>query len=110
MHPKLQWTYELATSLGDAMGCGVVVGFHDDVDPLKKHVVLTFGEELGKGNYNPIQQMVHAFAKSNDCVVYRIRRPQKNVLSLEVLTKTRLSPVMNKNPLKSRDKGGTDPA
>lgn len=75
----------------------------DTVDPLKKLVVLEFKDELRKGDYRPIQTLIHGFAKSNDCVVHRIRREPKKMI-LEVLTKTRLGPVMNKNPL-TGDKG-----
>lgn len=89
------------------MGCHVGVAFQNDVDPLKKYVHLRFGDKLGKGSYNPIQQMVHAFAKLNDCTVYKIRRIGTDLLVLEVFTKTRLGPLMDKNPLKGSDKGGT---
>lgn len=85
------------------MGSTLTHSVEDTVDPLMKRVVLELGEELGKGDYRPIQQMVHAFANSNDCVVHRIRREPRRLI-LEVLTKTRLGPVMNKNPL-TGDKG-----
>lgn len=91
------------------MGCSVLVNCQDDVDPLKKNVHLKFGEAVGKGNYQPIQQMVHTFARMNDCVVQRIRRFDRDHLVLEVLVKTRHSPVMDKNPLKTGDKSGTTP-
>lgn len=103
MHPKLTWIQSLGSSLGLALGTSLTHSIEDTVDPLMKRVVLDLGEELGKGDYKPIQQMVHAFAKSNDCVVHRIRREPKKMI-LEVLTKTRLGPVMNKNPL-AGDKG-----
>lgn len=103
MHPKLTWVDSLRNSLSAAMGTSVSQTILDTVDPLMKLVVLELGEELGKGDYNPIQQMVHAFAKSNDCVVQRIRREPKKLI-LETLTKTRLGKVMNKNPLLG-DKG-----
>lgn len=98
MHPKLTWIQSLGSSLGLALGSSITHSIQDTVDPLKKLVVLELGEELGKGDYHPIQQMVHTFAKSNDCVVHRIRREPKKMI-LEVLTKTRLGTVMNKNPL-----------
>lgn len=104
MHPKLTWVMGLATSLGDAMGCSVSATEHGDVDPLKKYIHLRFSDRLGKGDYAPIQRMAHAFAKMNDCVVHKIRRLGPDLLVLDVFTKTRLSPVMNKNPLKG-DKG-----
>ena len=101
MHPKLLWTQKLASSLGLAMGTSVEVRVRDDeVDPLKKHVDLVLGDDLRKGDYNPVQTMVHAFAKMNDCIVYKIRR-HPNTLLLEVLIKNRISPEMNRNPLSS---------
>ncbi len=104
MHPKLAWVSGLTSSLGLAMGNTMTHTIRDTVDPLKKEVVINLGEELGKGDYKPIQLMVHAFAKSNNCVVHRIRREPKTMI-LEVLTKTRLGPVMDKNPLADGDKG-----
>ena len=103
MHPKLTWVGSLTGSLGLALGTSVSHSIRDTVDPLMKLVVLELGEDLGKGDYNPVQKMVHAFAKENDCVVHRIRREPKRLL-LEVLTKTRLGPRMNKNPLVGGDK------
>ena len=102
MHPKLTWALRLATSLGDAMGCSVSVTENGDVDPLKKFLHFTFGEPLGKGDYMPIQNMVHTFAKANDCVVHKIRKVHPKLLVLDVFTKTRLSPVHDKNPLRGR--------
>lgn len=102
MHPKLVWVGGLCSSLSTALGTGVSHRIEDTVDPLKKLVELNLGEELGKGDYKPIQTMVHAFAKSNDVVVHRIYHEPKKLI-LEVLTKVRLGPVQNKNPL--RDKG-----
>ena len=98
MHPKLVWVTGMGSTLGLAMGTSIAVSVHDTVDPLKKLVVINLGEELGNGNYNPVQKMVHAFAKANDCVVQRIRREPKKLI-LEVLTKTRLGPICDKNPL-----------
>jgi hypothetical protein len=98
VHPKLAWVSEFQNSLSGAMGVQVVVTIEDHVDPLKKLVVLTFPQELRKGEYMPIQNLAHGFAKNNDCVLYRIRR-RPNALVLEVLTKTRLGQVMKKNPL-----------
>lgn len=85
-----------------ALGTSVTHSVADTVDPLKKLVEITLGEDLGKGDYNPIQNLVHSFANSNDVVVHRIYRQPKKLI-LEVLTKTRLGAVKNKNPL--RDKG-----
>ena len=102
MHPKLVWVGGLCSSLSLAIGSGVSHIVEDTVDPLKKMVTLNLSEELGKGDYKPIQTMVHAFARSNDVVVHRIYRQPKKLI-LEVLTKARLGPVQNKNPL--RDKG-----
>jgi hypothetical protein len=104
VHPKLTWVGGLQSSLGLALGTSISHTIEDTVDPLMKLVTLQLGEDLGKGDYNPVQKMVHAFAKSNDCVVYRIRREPKKLV-LEVLTKTRLGQVMNKNPLADGDKG-----
>lgn len=98
-HPRLAWITGLQENLIEALGTSVIATVKDDVDPLKKFVVLELGEELGKGDYRPVQTIVHSFAKSNDCTVYRIRRAPKRLV-LEVLTKGRLGPVMNKNPLR----------
>lgn len=98
MHPKLVWTQSLGTFLSNTLGSTVTVSIQDHVDPLKKLVVLQLSHELGKGDYNPIQKVVHAFSNANDCVVHRIRREPKKLI-LEVLTKTRRGEVMDKNPL-----------
>lgn len=82
------------------MGTNISHSQQDTVDPLKKLVVLEFGEKFGKKDFNPVQTIAHTFAKANDCVIYKMRREGTNKLVLEVLTKTRLSPVMNRNPLK----------
>lgn len=97
MHPKLVWIGSLCSSLGLALGTSVSSTVHDTVDPLKKLVLLNIGEDLGKKDFNPLQVIIHAFAKSNDCVVFRIYKQPKQ-LTLEVLTKTRRGPVMNNNP------------
>jgi hypothetical protein len=99
VHPKLVWSQELGNSIAGAIGGLVSVTMVDHVDPLKKLIVLDLGEELGKGDYQPIQKMAHAFAKANNCALERIRR-QPRKLILEVLIKTRLGPVEDKNPLK----------
>ena len=104
MNPKLAWVNELVGSLSVAMGVGVLVKIEDTVDPLKKLVLLDLGHnDLGKGDWNPIQNLIHGFAKANNCVIHKIRR-QKGQLSLEILTKTRIGPESRKNPL-SGDKG-----
>lgn len=100
MGPKLQWVHELTSSVGLAMACQVTPSLEDHADPLKKLVVLTFADPMGKGDYQPLQRMVHGFARSNDCVVERIRRRGPKVLVLEVLIKNRLGPPARKNPLK----------
>ena len=64
-----------------------------------KLVVIDFGGVLAKGDYGLIQKLAHAFAKANDCVIERIRRRSPRVLVLETLTKRRLGPVHDKNPL-----------
>jgi len=102
VHPKLVWVGGLCSSLSLALGTTVIHRVEDTVDPLKKLVELELGEELGKGDYQPVQRMVHGFANENDVVVHRIYREPKKLI-LEVLTKTRLGKVQNKNPL--RDKG-----
>lgn len=98
MHPKLEWVNGLCASLGLALHTSISQSIQDTVDPLMKLVVLELGEDLGKGDYNPVQRMVHVFAKSNDCMVQRIRREPKKLI-IEVSTKTRLGRAMNANPL-----------
>lgn len=80
------------------MGSSVSSTIHDTVDPLKKLVLLKMTEELGKKDFNPLQKLIHGFAKANDCIVHRIYKNPKQ-LTLEILTKTRLGPTMNNNPL-----------
>jgi hypothetical protein len=99
VHPKLGWVEELRNSLALAMGSSISVAVEEPADPLKKLVVLTFGDKLLKGDYKPLQQMAHHFAKANNCVLERIRR-RPGALVLEVLVKTRLGPVSDRNPLK----------
>lgn len=102
MGPKLQWVHELASSAGLGMACSITVTLEDHCDPLKKMVVLTFGDKLIKGDYAPLQKMAHWYAKANDCTLERIRR-RPNALVLEILIKNRQRPtdkVMAKNPLK----------
>jgi hypothetical protein len=98
MHPKLAWIPGLQEALNGAMGISIVATVEDHVDPLKKLVVLTFSEEIRKGEYQPIQHLAQGFAKANDCVLERIRRRPK-ALVLEILTKRRLGPISDKNPL-----------
>jgi hypothetical protein len=102
VHPKLVWVDGLIASLSLALGTSITRSIEDTVDPLKKLVVLELGEDLGKGDWNPVQRMIHVFAKSNDVVVERIHKQPKR-LTLVVLVKTRFGQVQNKNPL--RDKG-----
>lgn len=88
-----------------ALGASVTFSVQDTVDPLKKLVYLEVGESLGKKDFNPVQRIVHGFAKVNDCVVYKIYKSPKRLV-LEVLTKTRNGPVMDRNPFSS-DKSRT---
>lgn len=83
------------------MGCHVTVTENGDVDPLKKFLHLKFGDPLAKGDYMPIQRMIHTFAQANDCVVHKVRKIGPSLLVLDVFTKTRLSPIHDKNPLKA---------
>ena len=99
MHPKLNWVEELRSSLALVMCSSVTVTIEEPADPLKKLVVLTFGDRLLKGDYKPLQVMARHFAQANDCVLERIRRRPK-ALVLEVLVKTRLGPVSAHNPLR----------
>lgn len=80
-----------------AIGASVTFSVHDTVDPLKKLVYLEVGESLGKKDFNPVQRIVHGFAKVNDCVVCKIYKSPKQLV-LEVLTKTRNGPVMDRSP------------
>lgn len=80
-----------------ALGASVTFSVQDTVDPLKKLVYLEVGESLGKKDFNPVQRIVHGFAKVNDCLVYKIYKSPKRLV-LEVLTKTRNGPVMDRNP------------
>lgn len=101
MHPKLYWLSELVSSLGAAMGENIAYTVQDTVDPLKKIAILTI-RGLDPKDFNPIQTITHEFAKSNDCVVSRIRKPEKDKILIDILTKTRLGEVQQKNPLKER--------
>ncbi len=86
------------------MHCSVTIQVHDHVDPLKKLVHLILGDELGKGNYNPFQAMIFAFAKANDCTIEKITKAAPKRYILHALVKSRLGQVQDKNPLKSSDK------
>lgn len=97
MHPKLVWLKRLCVNLGMALETSITYSVEDTVDPIKKLVYLEVGESLGKKDFNPIQRIVHAFAGVNDCVVYKMYKSPKRLV-LEVLTKTRNGPVMDKNP------------
>lgn len=104
MHPKLTWVNSMAVSLGAALGCSIQAQMVDDeVDPLKKYVHLIMGEDIGKKDWNPIQVMIHSWAKINDCAIFNIKRQDKGRrLILETTIKRRFGPTMDKNPL---DKG-----
>ena len=91
--------------LAEVMGTSIVITCRDSVDQLKKFVVFDLGAPLTKGNYNPLQTLVHAYAKANDCVVAAIRREGERRLILEVLIKNRVSQEMKNDPFSS-DKGG----
>jgi len=97
MHPKLHWLKLLVTSLSLATGDEVTFSIVDTVDPLKKNVILNIAN-IGKNNYNPLQTIIHEFAKLNDCVIHKIHK-KHNSLVMEVFTKTRLGPISKKNPL-----------
>ena len=99
MHPKLLWIEELRCSLALATGSSITASLEEHADPLKKLVVLTFGDRLLRGDYRPLQIMAQYFAKANDCVLERIRR-RPNALVLEILVKRRLGPASSLNPLK----------
>lgn len=98
MHPKLTWVTGLGNSLSFVLGTSVHVLIQDTVDPLMKLILLELGEDLGKRDFNPLQTIIHAFAKSNDCVIRRIRKEPRRLV-IEILTKVRLGKIMDKNPL-----------
>lgn len=100
MHPKLAWVELLRGMLSEVLATGIVSTPRDHVDPLKKLVVFEMGAPLAKGNYNPLQTMVHAYAKANDCVVAAIRREGPRQLVLEILIKNRISREMKNDPFK----------
>lgn len=101
MHPKLAWTELLKNTLSEALGTPIVVTVRDHVDPLRKQVVLELGSPLSKGNYMPMQTIVHAYAKANDCVVFAIRKEPPRRLVLDTLIKTRLGEESKKDPFLS---------
>lgn len=96
MHPKLMWVSKLTSSLSVALP-GITYSIQDTVDPLKKVLILNLGDDLSKTDYNHVQKIVHAFSNVNDCTVSKICKGPK-MLTIEVLTKTRLGPEMNKSP------------
>jgi hypothetical protein len=95
----------MRTSLSEVLNTSITVSIRDSVDPLKKFVILEIGDPLSKGNWNPFQVMVHAFAKANDCVIASIRKETPKRLVMETLTKTRLGPEEKKDPFLIGDKG-----
>lgn len=101
MHPKLSWIELLGVMLSEVLGTSIVATPRDHVDPLKKIVVLEMGSVLSKGNYNPLQSMIHTYAKANDCAVSAIRREGPKKLILEVLIKRRISEKMRNDPFQS---------
>lgn len=80
------------------MDSSVVYTVEDHVDPLKKLVHLSLGTDLGKGDWNPVQRIIHAYAKANDCVIERIRKSPKKLV-LEVLVKSRHGLPSKKDPM-----------
>jgi hypothetical protein len=103
VHPKLAWVEMMRASVSEAMDTSIVATQRDHVDPLKKFVVLDLGRPLTKNTYNPLQVMVHAYSKANDCIVIAIRREGEKRLVLEVLIKNRVSEPMKNDPF-LRDK------
>ncbi len=87
--------------LSEVMGSSIVVTLRENVDPIKKYVVFDLGIPLTKGNYTPMQTMVHAYAKVNDCVVAAIRKESPRRFVLEVLLKNRISQEMRNDPFLS---------
>lgn len=102
MHPKLAWVDLLRGTLAEVMGTSIVASTRECVDPLKRYVVLDLGAPLTKGNYNPMQVIVHAYSKANDCVVVAIRREGLKRLVLETLIKNRVSPEMKNDPFEDQ--------
>lgn len=98
VHPKLAWLSVMCSSLGMALGTSISHTVEDTVDPIKKRVFLEVGESLGKKDFNPLQRLIHGFAKANDCVIPKIYKTPRQLV-LEVLVKTRHGPVMDRNPL-----------
>ncbi len=98
MHPKLTWVTSLGNSLSFVLTTSVHVLIQDTVDPLMKLIIVELGEDLGKSDFNPLQTIIHAFAKSNDCVIKKIKKEPKRLV-IEILTKVRLGKTMDKNPL-----------
>ena len=101
MHPKLAWVELLRGMLSEVMGTLIVSTPRECVDPLKKYIVFDLGAPLTKGNYNPLQVMVHAYAKANDCTVAAIRREGSKRFVLEILIKNRISQEMKNDPFLS---------
>jgi hypothetical protein len=101
VHPKLAWVGLLSQTLSEVLATSVVASCRDSVDPLKKFIVFDMGSPLSKGNYNPLQKVVHAYSKANDCVVTSIRREGPRRLVLETLIKNRVSPEMKNDPFLS---------
>lgn len=95
----------LRATLAEAMDTAFVATERSHVDPLKKYIVLDLGRPLTKNTFNPLQTMVHAYSKANDCVVAAIRREGEQRLVLEVLLKNRVSEQMINDPFVS-DKAG----
>ena len=104
MGPRLAWVAELHASVGRATGGQVKsVEVIDTVDPLKKKVLFHLHEPLLEKDWTPFSRLAAGFAAKNDCVLERIRRVG-NSLILEILTKRRAGPRMDKNPLMDEKK------
>ena len=104
MGPRLAWVAELQASVGRATG-GQVKRFEviDTIDPLKKKVLFYLHEPLLEKDWTPFSRLASGFAAKNDCVLERIGRVG-NTLILEILTKRRAGPVMDRNPLLDKKK------
>jgi hypothetical protein len=72
-------------------------------DPLKRIVVLKLSKDFQGRDYHPMSNIIHAFAKANDCYMERIYR-EKDELTFEVLIKKRLGPEMAFNPFFTKEK------
>ena len=100
MHPKLAWVESFLELLKRTMMDNIEVSVADDIDPLKKLIVLDFSSQIGKTNYKPIKTLATAFADVNDVVLEKLLRVGNKRIVLVILTKTRLGETSDKNPLR----------